>query len=66
MEFECSDPSARVRAANIMAPLAAFELAPEMGNEIVVRPGLSGGHVRPDAFILVQNWLDAQGDRSAV
>jgi hypothetical protein len=59
MEFVCPDPSARVRAANVLATLEAFKLVPELGRRIVQKHKLEIAQLRPDQFILVQHWLDA-------
>ncbi|HEV8246891.1 MAG TPA: hypothetical protein VGP93_14030 [Polyangiaceae bacterium] len=59
MDFTCPDPKATVRAANVRATLDAFRLLPELGRRIVERHELSVDDLRPDAWILVQRWLDA-------
>ncbi len=59
MEFVCPDPMALVRAANVRATLDAFKLVPAIGRRIVEKHDLKIEDLRPDKFVLVQDWLDA-------
>ncbi len=59
MDFVCPDPKATVRAANVKATLDAFRLLPDLGRRIIERHELSLDDMRPDAWIVVQRWLDA-------
>lgn len=58
MEFVSPDPHAMVRAANVRATLDAFQLRPSLGQRLISKHQLQLEDLRPDAFILVQRWLD--------
>jgi hypothetical protein len=59
MEVRCPDPKATVRAANVKATFDAFKFSPTMGRKLVERHQLNFADLKPDAYILVQRWLDA-------
>lgn len=58
MEFVSPDPQAMVRAANVRATLDAFQLRPSLGQRLISKHELQLEDLRPDAYILVQRWLD--------
>lgn len=48
MEYECADPNATVRAANVRSTLDAFAYMPSMGQTLVARHGLPIEELHPD------------------
>jgi hypothetical protein len=59
MDFVCNDPKALVRAANVRATIDAFKLVPLMATRIIKKHDLNLVDLRPDSFVLVQQWLNA-------
>jgi len=59
MEFVAPDPDARVRAANVKATLAGFQLRPSLGQRLIEKHDLELEDLTPETFIPVQRWLDA-------
>lgn len=59
MDFVCNDPKAMVRAANVRATIDAFKLVPLMATRIIKKHDLNLVDLRPDSFVLVQQWLNA-------
>ncbi|MEM6558203.1 MAG: hypothetical protein AAF605_00325 [Myxococcota bacterium] len=66
MEYECADPNATVRAANVRSTLDAFAYMPSMGQALVARHGLPIEDLHPDNRVPVQRWLDAMKELAAV